>query len=132
LVHRIWQKAFLNAFFNSLGVVHHKFVPVGHSEAFGWCHLVEETGKWCTLAHPPSSTAGYDEEPNLNHPSATVFSWSCAMWLLPLPVTQDIQQNTKAGRTATWNEDFQRCFSSGRNARVSVNMQGGLHHRCQN
>jgi hypothetical protein len=65
---------FLIAFLNSLGVVCHKFAPLGHSEAFGCCHLVEETGKWCTLAHPPSSTAGFDEEPNLNHSPATVFS----------------------------------------------------------
>jgi len=65
---------FLIAFFNSLGMVCHKFAPLGHSEAFSWCHLVEETGKWCTLAHPASSTAGFDEEPNLNHPPATVFS----------------------------------------------------------
>lgn len=67
-------KVFLIAFFNSLGMVCHKFVPLGHSEAFGWCHLVEETGKWCTLAHPPSSTAGFDEEPNLNHPPSAIYS----------------------------------------------------------
>jgi len=66
-------KVFLIAFFNSLGMVCHKFVPLGHSEAFGWCHLVEETGKWCALAHPPSSTAGFDEEPNLNHPPAAIY-----------------------------------------------------------
>jgi len=41
------------------------------------------------LAHPPYSTAGFDDEPNLNHPPATIFYWSCSMWLLPHPVTQD-------------------------------------------
>jgi len=69
LGHRIWAEGLPDwFFFSSLGMVCHKFVPLGHSEAFGWCHLVEETGKWCALARPSYSAAGFDEEPNLNHP----------------------------------------------------------------
>lgn len=109
LITKSEQKVLLIAFLNSLGVVCHRFVHIGQNEAFDWCRLMEETEKWRNrddaYCHVLFSTAVLDEEENLNHAAATIFSRSHTMWFLSVPETQDRLK----GRPFVSVEEIQWC-----------------------
>lgn len=76
------------------------------SEVHKGLHFVEKAGKTekqmdptqqCALSHLPYSATLVAEQPNSNHPSATVRSTPRSMWPLALPHTQD-----RARQSSLW------------------------------